>query len=54
MIFQFQFYVILNGIKTLGQTDKVETRFQFYVILNGIKTLIGIKIPNMGFSSMSS
>ena len=36
---QFQFYDILNGIKT-GAEEVITTRgFQFYDILNGIKTV---------------
>ena len=37
--FAFQFYVILNGIKTKINGIEVKGMFQFYVILNGIKTL---------------
>ena len=34
----FQFYVILNGIKTIDLDITSQPQFQFYVILNGIKT----------------
>ena len=36
---KFQFYVILNGIKTGDQLLTPKALFQFYVILNGIKTI---------------
>ena len=35
---EFQFYVILNGIKTYTFAYPLGYKFQFYVILNGIKT----------------
>ena len=35
---QFQFYDILNGIKTRQYNYKWNIKFQFYDILNGIKT----------------
>ena len=35
---EFQFYDILNGIKTDKLNDIDEYMFQFYDILNGIKT----------------
>ena len=37
-LFQFQVYVILNGIKTDEAKNKQQDKFQVYVILNGIKT----------------
>ena len=36
--YTFQFYVILNGIKTIILMIWNIYMFQFYVILNGIKT----------------
>ena len=35
---EFQFYDILNGIKTAENKSVVANAFQFYDILNGIKT----------------
>ena len=35
---EFQFYDILNGIKTKEKNNARQSQFQFYDILNGIKT----------------
>ena len=50
---RFQFYDILNGIKTNCDILSNNDKFQFYDILNGIKTGSFLNIISSGFSSMT-